>query len=451
MFLAESSDYTIIYKEDNILPPVTPDNFLFQKFDPTSFSKLQKSFTSNISEVFIVMDNPEDVKATYENIRRIKKNIVITILDCFDLDVLDINDKNVVIIDANKILSSRVVDKLPNVPVTAQNIGLGAGEIMEVAIPFGSSYVYRSIGSIQQKNWKIVGIYRSNSLLIARDSFVIQPNDSLLIIGDPLVLKNIYKAIKRELGQFPAPFGNNIYLYIDMLNLDANNIYRHLDEAVQMHRKLKNKRLIIRIANPSNSEVLQHVKQFEAKDISVNIDYFQRNFKEIIDNDTKKFGVGMILVSAKLFSKNYSRRTLFEIGLPILKIGKSSLNEIKDTIVLISNKKEIEKISPVVFDISSQLNLHINLYDFNPDEDNRSQTIEHFENLSKIFTKNIDIITSQTENPIRWIRKREKYLQILPFSDEVTQSERWWFMSTDIDRLHFKLKDEHQLFVPVEH
>ena len=44
-----------------------------------------------------------------------------------------------------------MVEKLPNVPVLAQNIGLKQGEIMEIRIPFGSSYAYRYIGSIEQK------------------------------------------------------------------------------------------------------------------------------------------------------------------------------------------------------------------------------------------------------------------------------------------------------------
>ncbi len=446
IFLAKSNDYIVIYNDDTILPSTMPENFTFHKFDPTSFSKMSNIFSTEVSEVFLILDNKEEIKAVYDNIRMLKKSIKISILDSFDMEL---KDKNLSIIDANKIQAGRVIDKLPNVPVTAQNLGLGIGEIMEVAIPFGSSFVYRSVGSIQQKNWKIVAIYRANSLLIAKESFVIQPNDSLLIIGDPLVLKNIYQAIKKELGQFPAPFGNNIYLYMDMKNLDAGNIYRHLDEAVTLNKKLKNKRLIIRIANPTNTKILDHVKQFERKDISVNIDYYQRTLKEIVDNDVKKFGVGLLIVSQKLFSRSANRKTLFDLGLPILKIGKKSLNEIQNSIVLLSNKKEIEKISPVVFDISSQLNLNIKLYDFNPDNDDRSLIVEHFENLSKIFTKKIEIISSEIENPIRWIKKNDEYLQIMPFSQEITISERWWFMSTDIERLYFKLKDEHQLFVPV--
>ncbi len=447
MFIAESSDYIIICKDESILPKTTPENFIFHFFDPTSFTKLQKSFTKDISEVFIVMKDREEIITTYENIRIIKKGIKITILDEFGLNI---DDKGVAFINSTKILSGRIVDKLPNVPVVAQNVGLGVGEIMEVAIPFGSSFVYRSISSIQQKNWKIVAIYRSNALLIAKESFVIQPNDSLLIIGDPLVLRNIYKAIKRELGQFPAPFGNNIYLYLDMLNLDVESIYRHIDEAVVLNGKLKNKRLIIRIANPTNTKALDHIKKFEQKNISVNIDYFKRSFKEIIDNDAKKFGVGIVLVSSTLFSNKKNRKVLFDLGLPILKVGKETLNNIKSSIILLTSKKEMEKISPVVFDISSQLKLDITLYNFNPDNDDRRQILEHFENLSKIFTKNIDILSSDDENPIRWIKKREHYLQILPFSGEIIESEKWWFMSTDIDRMHFKLRDQHQLFVPVD-
>ena len=49
------------------------------------------------------------------------------------------------------VLANGMVERLPNVPVLAQNIGLKQGEIMEIKIPFGSSYAYRSIDSIEQK------------------------------------------------------------------------------------------------------------------------------------------------------------------------------------------------------------------------------------------------------------------------------------------------------------
>lgn len=446
IFVAKNNEYIVIYKSKSILPTKTPDNFTFLKFDATSFSKLYAIFTNNISEIFIIFEKSEEIDTIYQNIRKIRRSIKISILDYYGIGH---DDKNLSIIDANKILSSRVVDKLPNVPVTAQNIGLGAGEIMEVAIPFGSSFVYRSIGSIAQKNWKIVGVYRSNSLILAKDSVVILPNDSLLILGDPLVLKNIYQAIKRELGQFPAPFGNNIYLYIDMLISSSANIYRNLDEALELHKRLKNKRLIIRVANPTNSDVLKHIKEFERKDISVNIDYFSKPFSKVIVDDKNRFGIGMVLVENRLFEDWRVRRGFYQLGLPLLKIGKESLNSIAKSVVLLSSKKEIEKISPVVFDISSQLELNIDLYDFNPDGDDRSEIVEHFENLSKIYVKELNIITTTNENPIRWLNRQNSYLQILPFTPEVAKPFRFWYLSTDLERLFFKLPDEHQLFVPV--
>ena len=61
-------------------------------------------------------------------------------------------------------------------------------EIMEIRVPFGSSYAYRYIGSIEQKEWKIFGLYRNRKLLNIKPSLVLKPNDVILLInGVPVV------------------------------------------------------------------------------------------------------------------------------------------------------------------------------------------------------------------------------------------------------------------------
>lgn len=142
------NNYLVVYYDDKIVPKNRTENFRFYKFDPTSFVKLFQLFDEKISQVMIIMGNKIDTVASYENIRRIDNNISIIVYDKWDLDI---DDQNLILLNANEILSNRLVDYLPNVPIIAQNVGLGLGEIMEVLVPFGSSYVYRHIGSIEQK------------------------------------------------------------------------------------------------------------------------------------------------------------------------------------------------------------------------------------------------------------------------------------------------------------
>lgn len=149
------------------------------------------------TQAIIAMDSQSDVEYTVKNIRSVKKHLRIIVLNRWNL----INeDANVVFINTNEILSSRLIDYLPNVPVIAQNVGLGEGETMEVLVPFGSSFVYKHIGVIEQKEWRIVAnLQKQKTLSCQNRRRMIQPNDLLLLIGEPAVLKSVYKAIKREL------------------------------------------------------------------------------------------------------------------------------------------------------------------------------------------------------------------------------------------------------------
>ena len=105
-------------------------------------------------------------------------------------------------------------DQLPNVPLVAQNVGLGQGEIMEVHIPFGSSYAYRHIGSILQRKWKIAALYRDEKQILPTNATMIKPNDTLLILGKPLVLDGVYRTINKRMGLFPEPFGKEYLSFI---------------------------------------------------------------------------------------------------------------------------------------------------------------------------------------------------------------------------------------------
>ena len=106
-----------------------------------------------------------------------------------------------------------MVEKLPNIPVLAQNIGLRQGEIMEIRIPFGSAYAYRYIGSIEQKQWRIFGLYRNHKMIDIKPSLVLKPNDVILVIGKPDVLMQVYNVIGKHKVNFLCHL-EQIYIFI---------------------------------------------------------------------------------------------------------------------------------------------------------------------------------------------------------------------------------------------
>jgi hypothetical protein len=438
--------YYIVQMKEKVYEDVNPARFKFYEFDPTSLYKLANLLKMEFVQVIVAMDNLVDVENTVKNIRTIKKQLRVIVLNQWNLEN---EDPNVVLINSNEILASRLLDYLPNVPVIAQNVGIGEGEIMEVLVPFGSSFVYRHIGVIEQKNWRIVAIYRNRKLLMPSRRRMIQPNDLLLLVGEPAVLKSVYRAIKRELGQFPEPFGSNLYLYIDMNIINISKMRDLVERALYVHTKFKHD-LIIKIVNPSDIAMLEAIKDYRDINIRIEIDYDGTDLENSFHNDIKNYHVGLVIVSREMFANHIVRNTLYEAHVPVLKIANKEFASLKDAALILSDNRDLEKVSATIFDISEQMNFNIELHNYmNEHQEEKEQVIEHYYNLSTIFSKSIKVF-KENENPIRTLKQKENFVQILPFTQKLIQRRIYSLFSTDSERLYHKLDEYHQIFIPVQ-
>jgi hypothetical protein len=425
---------------------VNPARFKFYEFDPTSFYKLSNLLKMEFVQVVVVMDNQLDTENTIKNIKLVKPNIRVIVLNQWNMQN---EDSNVLLVNSNKILASRLLDYLPNVPVIAQNVGMGEGEIMEVLVPFGSSFVYRHIGVIEQKNWRIVAIYRNKKLLMPSRRRMIQPNDLLVLVGEPAVLKSVYRAIKRELGQFPEPFGSNIFLYVDMNMVDRSTIKELIRRAVFAHKKFKHN-LVIKVVNPSDIDTLQYVKDLRSENVLVDIEYKSTDLQNTFFNDIKVYHVGLVIVSAEMFANNSMRKTLYESHVPVLKLSDRSFSSVKDAVIILSDNRDLEKISATIFDISEQMGFNLEIYNYlNEHQDAKEQIIEHYNNLATIFSKTIKVI-KENENPITILRKKDNFIHIIPFTYKLTKRRIYSLFSTDSEKLYYKLDNYHQIFIPIQ-
>lgn len=436
--------YYVVEAKASAFENVNSARFKFYEFDPTSFYKLSNLLKMEFVQVIIAMNDLLDVEHTIKNIRAIKKQLRIIVLDQWGIAN---KDSNIIYIKQNEIMASRLLDYLPNVPVIAQNVGLGVGEIMEVLVPFGSSFVYRHIGVIEQNKWRIVAIYRNRELLMPSSRRMIHPNDLLLLVGEPSVLKSVYRAIKRELGQFPEPFGSNLYLYIDML--ETQNIKDLVRRALFIHKNFKHK-LYIKIFNASDIDLLRSIKDTGTDTIIVEIDYAKVPMEDVFHADIKKYHIGLVMVSQDCFRDYTMRNILYEAHVPVLKIANRSFSKLKDALAILTENKELEKVSTTIFDISSQMGFNLELFNYTNEKDkNKEQVIEHFNNLATIFSKSIKITNSQN-NPIRELKQKENFLQVLPFTKKMIGRQIYSLFSTDSEKLYFKLDDYHQIFIPVQ-
>lgn len=436
--------FDVVSYRGKTVPMKNAENFSFYDFDPTSFEKLSTLLGRDYYQIMIVVSKKIDAVGTYKNIRAVDKEVQIILMDRWELEL---DDNRIEILGSRDVLSSRFVDFLPDMPVIAQNVGLGAGEIMEIRVPIGSSYVYRHIASIAQKKWRISGIYRANQLILPRPTLMIQPNDVLLTVGDPIVLQSVYKSIKRELGQFPAPFGNSIYCLVDMLSMNSREVDLLINDALLIHSQINSMKLHIKVINPTYSNSFEKIKSYSNSHINVYVDYYQKDANIVMKEDIERKDIGIIVVNGKFFVENIS--SLYQYRLPVLKIGAWGFKNLTEGVVLSSNSEDIEKESAVIFDISSQLNLDIKLYNFNPDNSQEKNSLaEHFDNLSKLFGQSVEIVQSK-KNPLLKLRNRDDILQFVPFNNKILESNVFSIFSTDMERLYFKLSNSYQLFIPM--
>lgn len=443
------SMYDIVYMNDHIIPDKKPKNFTFYNFDPTSLSKLQLVMSKVVhDDILVVLGNKNDTISVAENIRIIDPNINFNVFNEWGIKFEDNNIQDYNAVDT---LASGLMERLPNVPVIAQNIGLKQGEIMEIKIPFGSSYAYRYISSISQKEWRIFALYRNNTMLNIRPGLIIKPNDIILVIGAPNVLLQVYAAISVTSGHFPMPFGSVIYVYLDLFLQTEEDALNCIKKARFIQERFNNTTLIVKITRPSLSTTITQIKDL-IKHINhkvIELDYNNLGVEAILVGDLRKYDIGIFVVTNTLLENKAFVSNLINTKKPIFRVGTKNITQLKSITMVLNNSNNYEQLSPILFDISSQLKHKVNIINSDPMGDkDRTKLVRHLDSLAKIFNQDIKIETNN-KNPINELKTKENILQILPLKEDMFKKRLMKFFTTDSDLLSYDLKYINQIIIPI--
>ena len=417
--------------------------------DPTSFSKLKRIMDETaFSNIFIVMEDKIDVEYVLKNIALIDNKLRIVLVNQWDDPEVGKDQDNITMVHSDGLIAAHLYDQLPNVPLVAQNVGLGKGEIMEVHVPFGSSYAYRHIGTIVQRKWKIAALYRDEQQILPTNTTMIRPNDTLLILGNPIVLTGVYKTINKRVGLFPEPFGKNIYLILDLRH-DQKNALIYLKESIYLVDKLEGKSLYVRVLYPNNFELINELKTFESKSVSLSICYKNEDVRSLIEYDIYEHNIGLIMSSIPAFEAEDLKETLYDLKKLVFLFGDNLLYNIKKSIVLMSDNDKMESISSTSFDISETLGLVLTLADFDPEGEfeSKKMIIEHYETLTHIFGIEINV-EQKVANPIRELSNMDDVLQIAPFEKRLNTDNFRKLISSKVQDFLLTTKKHPKLLVP---
>ncbi len=442
--------YTLVLPHAFDLPGKLQVQLELHEMDPTSYSKMRRLFMQeDFSMVFIVLNTLEEAGESLKNIRRIDEKIRVILLDQWD-GFGKLQQSGTVVVNSNELLANHLYNFLPSVPVVAQNVGLGEGEIMEVLVPFGSTFAYRHVGSIPQVKWRIAAIYREKKLILPNNATMIRPQDTLLLIGRPQVLINIYQRVQNRAGLFPEPFGRNLYLLLDM-DRDEERAKEYLEESLYLCERLRDRKLQVRIVNPGDLDLIERLREYESERVEVQISYDSTDLAHIIQADIQQYDIGLVFVSRKNFDQEATYRELYDLKKLIYLFGETPLPELNRSVILMGDEEYMEAISSTSFYISETLGLELCLCNFDPDGDfDRSRrTVEHYETLSHIFHYPVKIEERQV-NPVRALREMEGVLQITPFNRELKGSWRIPFLSMKVESYILDEIPHPKLLIPVE-
>jgi len=446
--VAENKYYVTYYKE-GIAPEKMGKNISLIHADPTSFSKLSNIMNDvKYSNIFIIMENIVDAEYSLKNTRLIDNKVRVVLVNQWDDDKIGRDEENVTILNSDELLAAHLYDNLPNVPVVAQNVGLGRGEIMEIHVPFGSAYAYRHVGSILQRKWKIAALYRDEKQIIPTNATMIRPNDTLLVLGKPIVLDGVYKTINKRMGLFPEPFGKDLYLLLDF-RYDQENALLYIKESIYLLEKLEEKSLYIRVLYPNNFALIDEIKALESEHVTLSICYDDNDIKTLIEYDIHQYDIGLVLNSIQTFEADELKATLYDLKKLVYLFGDNLLYNIKECVILMSENEKMESISSTAFDISESLSLKLTLGDFDPEGDfeSKKMIIEHYETLTHIFNLEINI-EQKVANPIREIANMKDILQIAPFEKQLNTDNFMKLISTKVQDFLLTTKRHPKLLVP---
>ncbi len=89
------------------------------------------------------------------------------------------------------------------------------------------------------------------------------------------------------------------------------------------------------------------------------------------------------------------------------------------------------------------------MYNLDPlGTEEKSDIIDHFDNLSKIFNQKIKIISDE-KNPIRVLKEQAEILQIMPLKQAMFKKRYFKFLYTNSDLIAFDSNIFNQLLIPV--
>jgi uncharacterized protein len=94
--------------------------------------------------------------------------------------------------------------------VVPVGIGLGRGELLEIRLQRTSPILHRPLRELDPHRWRVAAIFRQDQLIVPTGNSTLEPDDRVLLVGDPEVLPSVSEYLRLGTPEFPRPYGPNV-------------------------------------------------------------------------------------------------------------------------------------------------------------------------------------------------------------------------------------------------
>ncbi|HOX43250.1 MAG TPA: TrkA C-terminal domain-containing protein [Myxococcota bacterium] len=94
--------------------------------------------------------------------------------------------------------------------VVPVGIGLGRGELLEIRLQRTSPILHRPLRELDPHRWRVAAIFRQDQLIVPTGESTLEPDDRVLLVGDPEVLPAVSEYLRLGTPEFPRPYGPNV-------------------------------------------------------------------------------------------------------------------------------------------------------------------------------------------------------------------------------------------------
>lgn len=107
-------------------------------------------------------------------------------------------------------VAGRVVNRVSIEASRAVDIGLGAGEILQVTVLEGSLAVGRPLRDFSARHWLVAAVYRGGTLVVPHGDTLVAPGDRVLLVGEPTDLEDVAPYFRGGAPVFPSQYGSRV-------------------------------------------------------------------------------------------------------------------------------------------------------------------------------------------------------------------------------------------------